>query len=434
MTSLLLARAQMGLSLAFHIVFAAVGVALPLLMVACDVLHWRTGDGQYEALSRRLAKGTAILFAVGAVSGTVLSFEMGLLWPGLMGTYGEVIGLPFALEGFAFFTEAIFLGIYLYGRGRISRRFHLFSGITVALSGAASAFFVVLVNACMNLPAGFRLENGKPVDIDPLAAMFSPPWQHETLHVLLSSYQATAFAMAGIHAVLLWRNRRDGLHRKALGLSLAVGGIAAVLQLVSGDFSARQVARQQPIKLAALEGQFETMRGAPLRIGGWPDEEKGVVRYDLELPHGLSLLAFHDLDAEVLGLRSFPRDQWPPVRRVHLAFQVMVGAGSLMALLAVIAGALAWKKRGLPDSNLFLAAVISSAPLGVIALEAGWLVTEWGRQPWVIRGALLTRDAVTPFQALAVPFWTFTLVYLFLGVTVAYLLVSQMKGARGDAT
>jgi cytochrome d ubiquinol oxidase subunit I len=220
-TNLSFARAQMGLSLAFHIVFAAAGVALPLLMVISDLRWLRTGDEHYLTLSRRMAKGTAILFAVGAVSGTVLSFELGLLWPQFMGTFGGVIGLPFGLEGFAFFTEAIFLGLYLYGRGRVSRGLHLFSGLAVAASGAASAFFVVLVNAFMNLPTGFKLEGGRAVAVDPLAAMFSPPWAHEVVHVLLSSYQATAFLMAGLHALLLLRHpgmpssaRRSGSRRR----------------------------------------------------------------------------------------------------------------------------------------------------------------------------------------------------------------------------
>lgn len=427
---LLYARAQMGLSLAFHIIFAAFGVALPLLMVISDVLHHRTGDLDYLALSRRLAKGTAILFAVGAVSGTVLSFELGLLWPKFMGTFGEVIGLPFALEGFAFFTEAIFLGIYLYGRGRVSRRMHLFSGVAVAVSGAASAAFVVMVNAFMNLPAGFRME-GETIVADPVAAMFSPSWPHQAIHTLLSCYQATAFAMAAIHAAMLLRDRRQGFHRKALGISLAVACVAAVLQPLSGDLSARHVADQQPVKLAALEALFQTEQGAPLHIAGFPDVERQLVPYAIKIPNGLSLLAFHDPDAVVRGLSEFPRDEWPPVLQVHLAFQVMVACGLIMAALALVAAVAAWRRRGLPDSRWFLRAVVAVGPLGILAMEAGWLVTEWGRQPWIVRGAMRTAEAVTPFPHLAFPFWLFTAIYVFLGAVVVYLLWHQVRAADG---
>ncbi|MDB4981900.1 MAG: Cytochrome d ubiquinol oxidase subunit, partial [Myxococcales bacterium] len=254
MEPLTYARAQMGVSLAFHIVFAAVGVALPLLMVLADVCWLRTRDEDYLVLSKKLAKGTSILFAVGAVSGTVLSFELGLLWPTFMGTFGEAVGLPFALEGFAFFTEAIFLGIYLYGRGRVSERFHLFSGVAVAVSGAASAFLVTLVNAFMNDPAGLIdiARNGRP-HFDPLVAMWSPSWGVQTMHVLLSCYEATAWAMVGVHAFFLLRVPTRAFHRKALALALPVACLAALVQPLSGDRSAKHVALAQPWKLAAAE-------------------------------------------------------------------------------------------------------------------------------------------------------------------------------------
>lgn len=427
MDPLLYARSQMGLSLAFHIIFAAAGVALPLLMAIADTLHWRTGDDDWLNLSKRLAKGTAVLFAVGAVSGTVLSFELGLLWPKFMGTFGEVIGIGFSLEGFAFFTEAIFLGIYLYGRTRISRGFHLFSAYAVAASGAASAFFVTLVNAIMNLPSGFRLENGMPVDIEPWVALFSPSWRTQTAHVLVSCYQAAAFAMAGIHAFVLLRHPTSTLHQKALKLAIGMAAVAAVIQPVIGDFAARHVAQHQPWKLAAMEAQFETERGAPLTIGGIPDEEKGTVSWSVEIPKALSLLGFHDPDAEVKGLREFPRDEWPPVAQTHYAFQVMVGTGTWMALLSVFTLVYWAVKKRLPPQRRFLWAWTITGPLGIVAMEAGWLVTEWGRQPWIVHGMMRTAEAVTPFPSLAPPFWTFTFVYLLLGVVVVALLVGQVK-------
>lgn len=430
MDQLTYARAQMGMSLAFHMVFAAVGVALPLFMVIADHLHRKTRDPDYLEFSRRMAKGTAILFAVGAVSGTVLSFELGLLWPTFMGTFGDVVGLPFAMEGFAFFTEAIFLGIYLYGRGRIPERLHFLSGVAVALSGLASAFFVTCVNACMNDPQGFRMEAGRTVDVDPLAAMFSRPWAHETLHALLACYQATAFALAGVHAAVLLRHPESPLFRKALRVSLAVACVTALLQPFAGDFASREIARHQPEKLAAAEALYVTRKNAPLTIGGIPDDKTGEVRFGLEIPSGLSLLAFHDPDAEVKGLDQFAPEDRPPVLATHLSFQVMVGAGSAMALLAVVTLFAWWRRRTWLDSRKYLWVVVLSGPLGMIALEAGWLVTEFGRQPWIMRGIMRTKDAVTPFPHLAAPFWTFTLVYVLLAIAVVYLLFRQLRHAQ----
>src|SRR5512133_3185604 len=263
---------------------------MPLLMVLAGWTWRRTGSPVHLELARRWAKGAAILFAVGAVSGTVISFELGLLWPRFMAFSGAIIGMPFSLEGFAFFAEAIFLGIYLYGWGRVSPGLHLAGGAVVAVSGALSAFFVTLANAWMNRPAGFQLAAGIATGIRPFVAMFPPGWAHEVVHVLLSCYAATGFAVAGIHALFLLRERANPFHRAAL----AVGGVAAVLQPLSGDFSARQVAETQPLKLAALEGHFETERGAPLHIGGLPDVDARETRYALDIPYGLSLLAFHD--------------------------------------------------------------------------------------------------------------------------------------------
>lgn len=422
MTDLLYARAQMGLSLAFHIVFAAAGVALPVLMVLSDWKHRRTGDPDYRKLSEKLAKGTAILFAVGAVSGTVLSFELGLLWPEFMGRYGEVIGLPFSLEGVAFFTEAIFLGIYLYGRERVSPGLHLFSGVMVAVSGAASAFFVTLVNTFMNNPSGFTATASGPTDVQPLVAMFSPGWQYQTAHVLLSCYQASAFAMAGIHAFILLKHPGAAFHKKALSVALPLACLTALLQPLVGDLSAKHVAREQPVKLAAMEGHYETQAGAPLRLGG-----------GIDVPKGLSILAFGDPNAEVKGLNDFPRDTWPPVAKVHVAFQVMVGTGSLMALLALVTLWRRWRGRAWPHGRGLMRAWLVAGPLGLVALEAGWLVTEWGRQPWIVRGVMRTGEAVTPVPHLAAPFFTFTAVYLFLGVTVLFVLWRQVASTLPGA-
>lgn len=432
------ARAQMGMSLAFHIVFAAVGVALPMLMVLSD-LRWRkTRDPEYLELSKRLAKGTGILFAVGAVSGTVLSFELGLLWPKFMGTFGEAIGLPFALEGFAFFTEAIFLGIYLYGRGRVSERLHLFSGVAVAVSGALSAFFVTLVNAFMNDPAGVLEGRGGAMTFEPLRAMFSPSWAVQGVHVIVSCYQATAWAMVGIHAFFLLRDPLRTFHRKALGIALPVACLAAVIQPLSGDRSAKHLALAQPTKLAAAEALFRTERAAPLHVGGWPDVETQEIRGAIPIPFGLSFLAHGDPKSVVIGLDQTPRDEWPNVVATRTAFQVMVGAGTAMAGIAGLVGLLALRRRkrgevGAPWPRPLLWALVAAGPLGFVALEAGWMVTEWGRQPWVVHGLLRTADAVTTFPYKAAPFWLFTVVYLFLGVVVAYLLGKQILASHAPA-
>src|SRR5215218_4709806 len=391
MSDLLAARSQMAMSLAFHIVFSVIGIGLPLLMVIAEWRWLRTGEATYLELAKRWSKGAAILFAVGAVSGTVLSFELGLLWPNFMRFAGPIVGMPFSLEGFAFFTEAIFLGLYLYGWNRVSRGAHLFAGIIVALSGVLSGIFVVIANAWMNAPTGF--------------------------------------GVAGVHAIMILRGNVTAFHRNALAVALAVGAPAAILQPISGDISARYVAREQPVKLAALEAHFTTQRGAPLHLGGWPDVERQETRWAIRLPRGLSLLAFHDPNAEVRGLSDFPRDEWPPLPIVHIAFQIMVALGSVMALVSAWALWRWWRGRGIAAvaaNRMLLRALALATPMGFIAIEAGWTVTEVGRQPWIIQGVLRTADAVTPMPGLIVPFLLFTLLYCFLGVIVAWLLYRQI--------
>src|SRR2546421_3629574 len=296
MSDFLFARSQMAMSLAFHIVFAALGIGMPLLMAMAEGMYLRTKEPVYLDLAKRWARGTAILFAVGAVSGTVLSFELGLLWPEFMRFAGPIIGMPFSLEGFAFFTEAIFLGIYLYGWDLIPRPAHLAAGGVVALSGAASGIFVVIANAWMNTPTGFELAQGHAVNVDPIAAMASPAALSQTIHMTLAAYAATGFAVAGIHAFLLLKDRANAFHRRALAIALIVGAPAAVLQPISGDLSARHLARHQPVKLAAAEALFQTRAGAPLTLAGWPDVDRRETRFTIEVPYALSLLAFHDPD------------------------------------------------------------------------------------------------------------------------------------------
>jgi cytochrome d ubiquinol oxidase subunit I len=427
MSDLFAARTQMALSLGFHIVFAEIGIAMPLLMVLAE-WRWRlTGDDVFLRLAKRWAKGSAILFAVGAVSGTVLSFELGLLWPHFMQLAGPIIGLPFSLEGFAFFTEAIFLGVYLYGWERISPRAHLTAGVLVAVSGAASAVFVVMVNAWMNTPTGLVMSGGQISSIDPIAGMLNPSSFQQSLHMLLAAYAATGLAVAGIHGAMLLRKPDARFHRRALTLALIVGAPAGILQPISGDVSARTFAIWQPIKLAALEGQFDTERGAPLRIGGLPDVAAARTPFAIEIPRGLSLLAFHDPDAEVRGLTAFPRENWPPVLPVHFGFQIMVALGTAMAVVSLWAVVVSVRKGHASAHRWLLRALVLVAPFGFIATEAGWTVTEVGRQPWVVQGVLRTADAVTPMPGLVVPMTAFALLYLGLGAIVVALVVAMVR-------
>jgi cytochrome d ubiquinol oxidase subunit I len=430
MSDLLAARSQMALSLGFHIIFAEIGIALPLLMVLAERRWYRTGDEVYLQLAKRWSKGAAILFAVGAVSGTVLSFELGLLWPRFMQFAGPIIGMPFSLEGFAFFTEAIFLGIYLYGWDRISRRAHLAAGVIVAISGAASAVFVVMVNAWMNTPTGITLADGRVLDIDPIAGMFNPSSFQQALHMLIAAYAATGLAVAGVHAWVILEGRDTPFHRYAMSIALLVGAPAAVLQPLSGDVSARAVAAWQPTKLAALEGQVTPERGAPLRIGGIPDVAARQTRFAIEIPRGLSFLAFHDFNAEVRGLDAVPPELWPPILPVHFAFQLMVALGSMMAIVSLIVLIFKIRNISLFDKRWLLRALAIIAPFGFIATEAGWTVTEVGRQPWTVQGILRTADAVTPMPGLIVPMLLFALLYIGLGAIVVYLIAAIVKETR----
>lgn len=431
---LLFARLQMAVSLGFHIVFAVFGIGMPVLMLIAQARWLRRRDEVARELARHQAKGTAIFFAVGAVSGTVLSFELGLLWPRFMAFAGGVIGFPFALEGFAFFTEAIFLGIWLYGQDRVRPRWHFAAGCAVAASGALSAAFVIMVNGWMNTPTGFRLgPGGEMVDADPVAAMFNPAWLPETVHMLIAAYVATAFGAAAIHAWQLRRDPQHALHRRGLAIAMTVAVPMALLQPLAGDWAAKTVAATQPAKFAAMEGHFATERRAPLRLFGWPDEERQETPYAIEIPGMLSFLAHGDLDAEVRGLAEFPRDEWPPVAIVHVSFQIMLACGGYLLLVAVWFGVAAWRRRAVPTSRPLLWAIVVAAPLAFVAIETGWIVTEVGRQPWIVQRVLRTADTVTPMPGLWVPFAAFTLVYVALAVIVVALLRHQVRATRAQA-
>jgi cytochrome d ubiquinol oxidase subunit I len=422
-----IARQQMELSLGWHIIVASLGIGLPAMILIAEWQHLRTGDAVYDRIARQWAKALAILFAVGAVSGTVLSFEFGVLWPGLIGNFGDVIGLPFAVEGVAFFLEAVFLGIYLYGRDRLSPRVHLLVGIPILVSGVVSAAFVVMANAWMNHPQGFVLVDGNIhhlADVDPLRAAFNPATPVEVTHLLLASFMVAGFAVAAVYATGLLRGRRDRYHRVAFAIAFTIAAVAAPLQIAAGDWAARFIAVRQPTKLAAAEGLYRTQAYAPLHLGGFPDGH-GHLRFAIEIPDGLSLLAHGNPHAVVQGLdATAPADQ-PPVGVVHVAFDIMVGIGfGLLGLGAWWAVAMRRRRRGRDwaGSRAFLVSAVAAGPAAALAMEAGWTVTEVGRQPWIVYHVLLTADAVTTASGIQACYDAVLVVYVLLTIaTIAGL-------------
>jgi cytochrome bd ubiquinol oxidase subunit I len=431
-SSLLAARIQMAVSLGFHIIFASLGVGLPLFLLFAEWRALRTGDPVWRALARRWSKAFGILFAVGAVSGTVLSFALGLFWPKLMGRFGGVMGLPFALEAFAFFIEAIFLGIYLYGWDRLSPRAHLLSGVPVALSGAASAWFVVTANAWMNTPTGFRLAaDGRVIQVNPIDAMLNPGTPVQTTHMMIAAYMATGFAIASVYAVGMLRGKRDAYHKRALAVGLALGAVLAPAQIVVGDWAARFVAQHQPIKLAALEGQWDTKAGAPLRIGGIPFPGQERTRFAIEIPKGLSWLAYGNTNAVVKGLKDVPVDLRPNTVPIHFAFQIMVASGFGMLGLGIWFGGVWIRKKALPESRWFLRAAMIGGPAAFLAIECGWMVTEIGRQPWIVTDVMRTADAVTT-RPVGWELVATVATYILLGIACTWLLLRLAREPKGE--
>lgn len=427
MDDLLAARSQMALSLGFHIIFACIGMVMPFFMATSHYKYIKSGDLQYKNLTKAWSKGVAIFFVTGAVSGTMLSFELGLLWPEFMKHAGPIFGMPFSLEGTAFFIEAIALGFFLYGWDRFNRWFHWFTGVVVGVSGLASGILVVAANAWMNSPAGFDFVDGKYINIDPVQAMFNDAWFTQALHMVLAAFVATGFAVAGVHALMLLKNQNNDFHSRAFHIAIIYGCVAAILQPLSGDLAAKSVAKRQPAKLAAMEAHFETSKGADLVLGGIPDEDKKRVDYAIRIPGALSFLAHGDFEAEVTGLDQIPEEYHPPVMITHFAFQIMVILGMLLMGLSILYLFVQWKKKAWMTKRWFLKLFVLATPLGFIAIEAGWTVTEVGRQPWIIYGIMKTEDAVTPMPGIFFSFLIFTAVYLSLSAIVAFLLYRQIK-------
>jgi cytochrome d ubiquinol oxidase subunit I len=417
---LLEARQMQALSFAVHIPLVCFGVAFPALVVFAEWLHLRTGNPVYLTLAKRWSKVMIALFAVGVVTGTILSFELGLLWPNFMATFGSVFGLAFGLEGFSFFLEAIFIAIYVYGWDRLSPRRHLLTGIPVIVTGVAGSLFVIAVNAWMNNPSGFRLRGGEAVDVHPWSALFGNHFLwHEIVHMYVAAYIVVGFLVAGAYSVSWLRGNRSEYVRTALALPLTIAALAAPVQLVVGDWAARTVADDQPVKLAAFEGLAKTTKGAPEHILGWYSD--GEVTGGIEIPDLLSLLATHDPDGTVQGLDTVPKDDQPPINVVRFAFQTMVGIGTGLAALAAWFLVVRVRRGRPPSSRWFYRAVIAAGPLSLVALLAGWVTTEVGRQPWVVYGVMRTEEAVTGANGILIGYGTLVAVYAALIVASAWV-------------
>jgi cytochrome d ubiquinol oxidase subunit I len=415
------ARQMQALSFAVHIPLVCFGIAFPAMVMRAEWLWLRTGDELYRVLAQRWTKVMVALFACGVVTGTILSFEMGLLWPGFMGTFGAVFGLGFALEGFSFFVEAIFIGIYVYGWNRLSPRAHFLSGIPIVLAGLTGSLFVLAVNSWMNDPGGFTLVGAKVTDVRPLRALFANGHLgYELVHMYLAGFIVTGFLVASAYAVGRLRGRWGRYERIALTIPLTVAALAAPVQLLVGDWAAREVARTQPTKLAALEGVGHTERGAALHLGGWYRD--GEVKAGIPIPKGLSLLAFHDPNAEVQGLDAVPAADRPPVNVVRVSFQVMVSIGTFLALLSGWYLFTRVRRRRVPSGRWFHRLLVLAGPASLVALIAGWVTTEVGRQPWVVYGVMRTEQAVTGADGIPVGYATLAAIYACLIVAVGWIL------------
>jgi cytochrome d ubiquinol oxidase subunit I len=420
---LLQARQMQALSFAVHIPLVCFGIAFPAMVLRAEWLWMRTGDEVYRVIAMRWTKVMVALFACGVVTGTILSFEMGLLWPNFMGTFGAVFGLGFALEGFSFFLEAIFIGIYVYGWNRLSPRAHFACGFPIVLAGMTGSLFVLAVNAWMNDPGGFTPRpDGTVTDVEPVKALFGNGHVgYELVHMYLAGFIVTGFLVAGAYAVGRLRGRWGRYERIALTIPLTVAALAAPVQVIVGDWAAREVAETQPVKLAALEGLGRTERGAALHLGGWYTDD-GEVKGGIALPKGLSLLAFHDPDARVIGLDSVPEADRPPVNVVRISFQVMVSIGTFLAALSAWYLFMRVRRKRPPSSDWFYRLLVVAGPLSLVALVAGWVTTEVGRQPWVVYEVMRTEQAVTAAEGIPLGYATLATFYACLIAAVAWIL------------
>jgi cytochrome d ubiquinol oxidase subunit I len=421
-SNLLAARNQMGFTLGFHIILACFGVAFPLMMLLAEWHGHRKNDPDALRLARNWSKAVAVLFAVGAVTGTVLSFEFGLLWPRFTGRFGDAFGIAFAIEGIFFFLEAIFIAIYIYGWDRLSARAHMLAAVPIVISGVGGAFSVIAANAWMNQPQGFDLDSaGHVTNVRPFEVLFNPATGYEFFHMWLAAYIVTGFVIASVYAVGMLRGRRDRYHRLGLVIPFTVAAIATPFQLFVGDTAARAVADDQPAKFAGFECIYKGGTDQAEHIGGICHD--GKVTGGVSIPGLDSLLVDFNTNTDVTGLDQIPKDEQPPaLTMLHLAFDTMVGIGTGLFLLAVWFAISWWRKRDLPSTIWFLRICAVAGVAAVIALESGWIVTEVGRQPWIVNGFMRTTDAVTPAQGIWFVYGLTMLLYIGLGVTAITVL------------
>jgi len=431
-TNLLAARSQMAFTLGFHILLVPFGLCLPLLALIANAYGLRHRDEAALRLARRWSQAMGVTFAVGAVTGTVLSFELGLLWPGLLGRFGDVFGLPFAIEGIAFFLEAIFVAIYIFGWDRLNPRVHLWLGFPLPFFAALGAFSIISANAWMNTPRGFSLDAaGKVTAVDPWAAVFNPALPHELGHFILAALLCAGFVVASIYAVGMLKGRRDRLHRLGFLIPFTLAAVAMPLQMVVGDRAMREVVRLQPVKFAAIEMVAETATHVPERLGG--HMRGGVPTGGIPIPDLASFLTGFHADTKIVGMDAVPPADRPPATIVHLAFDAMVGAASALSLLALWFVIAWWRKRDLPKSPWFLRAAVVAAPLALLAMEAGWITTEVGRQPWVVYGTLRTADAVTRVRGIWGSFAIVVAIYAAVGTALVLVLRAMSRRWRTGA-
>ncbi|MET0685435.1 MAG: cytochrome ubiquinol oxidase subunit I [Solirubrobacteraceae bacterium] len=423
------ARSQMAFTLGFHIILASVGVAFPAIMLIANWRGLRKDDEVALELARRWSKVVAVTFAVGAVTGTVISFEFGLLWPEFTGRFGQVFGVLFAVEGIFFFLEAIFVAIYIFGWKRLSPWQHFWAGVPIPICGIGGAFSVVAVNSWMNQPQGYTLTNGKVTDVDPLKVVFNNAVPYEVPHMILAAYLVTGFLVASIYAVGMLRGRRDRLHRLGLLIPLTVACIATPIQFAVGDTAARAIAEDQPIKFAAMECVQTTSTHVTEYIYGRCTSDG--VKGGIGIPGLDSFLVGWSTDTEVTGLDTVPPEDRPPANTMlHWAFDTMVGVCSMLILLGLWFGWVWWRRRDIPQTKWFLRAVAISGVASVVALECGWIVTEVGRQPWIVYEVMRTEEAVTGASGVWVTFTAVVLLYAVLGAALVITLRAMSRRWR----
>jgi cytochrome d ubiquinol oxidase subunit I len=421
---LLIAREQMAFTLGFHIILASLGVAFPAITLIANYRGWRKNDDDAMELARRWSKVMAVTFAVGAVTGTVLTFEFGLLWPGLINRFGDVFGIPFAIEGIFFFLEAIFIAIYLFGWKRLSPKAHFWSGVPIVVTGIGGAFSVVAANSWMNQPGGFDLHHGQVTNVDPMAAIFNSATPYEVPHMILAAYIITGFLVASVYAVGMLRGRRDRRHRIGFLIPFTVAAIATPIQFAVGDTAARAIADNQPVKFAAMECVQHTHRDVTEYLGGVCTSDG--VKGGIGIPGLDSFLVGFSTDTKVTGLDSVPPQDRPPANTLlHLAFDAMVGICTALMALGAWLGIAWWRRRDLPKSKWFLRASAVSGAAAILALECGWIVTEVGRQPWIVYNFLKTKDAVTTAGGVPFMFAAILVIYATVG-TIAILVIRGM--------